>query len=428
MWGAQHPKLRSQPSAADQPQGTQPRRRLPPAPGQAPSMTSAPVSRGQVPRDQAGIPTGAPPSLATGWRPHSEREWEMSDQHLGSDQMEFSVCDGSDVSTRSGEARCSGPFPDRRPQCWLPATRSARDSGARVMGTRRGHACTAGAAAHTHAGPSAGSTALAAPSPARPLQPPPQNDLPTGMLCPRTCSPRALRPPKASPLLETPSSQSSGSEACQGDPGHLPALAGTAGRGPGSAVLCGPRPAPCAGEWPRGAGSLAQPQASPVRGGRAECHQSVPSALQQGLSSTPRCTASEGTERCRGLEPGPSTPCPTPRPAAPAAGPGHGLSARGREHQPGHNAAPRCPSPPGQECHAWPWASRPPCRPRGSRPHQSHAQTAGAHAPPPPPTPAIPGTAASAPLPADPECCPAHSTPPRATTVHSQAEESPAAL
>lgn len=28
--------------------------------------------------------------------------WETFDQHLGSDQMEFSVCDGSDVSTRPG--------------------------------------------------------------------------------------------------------------------------------------------------------------------------------------------------------------------------------------------------------------------------------------------------------------------------------------
>lgn len=28
--------------------------------------------------------------------------WETFDQHLGSDQMEFSVCDGSDISTRPG--------------------------------------------------------------------------------------------------------------------------------------------------------------------------------------------------------------------------------------------------------------------------------------------------------------------------------------
>lgn len=43
---------------------------------------------------------------------HSERGWELSHQHLGSDHMEFSVCDGSDVSTWPGQARCLGLCPD----------------------------------------------------------------------------------------------------------------------------------------------------------------------------------------------------------------------------------------------------------------------------------------------------------------------------
>lgn len=65
-WGAQHRKLRSQPSTADHAQGTQHGRLLPPAPRPGAQHDLCPSSRGQVPRDQAGIPTGDPPSLPPG--------------------------------------------------------------------------------------------------------------------------------------------------------------------------------------------------------------------------------------------------------------------------------------------------------------------------------------------------------------------------
>lgn len=42
-------------------------------------------------------------------------EWEMFDQHLGSDQMEFSTCDGSDVSTRPGRRDAGAHIPTTGP-------------------------------------------------------------------------------------------------------------------------------------------------------------------------------------------------------------------------------------------------------------------------------------------------------------------------
>lgn len=149
------------------------------------------------------------------------------------------------------------------------------------------------------------------------------------------------------------------------------------------------------------------------------CHQTVPSALQQ------RAQLHHKMQSVRG--PGPSTPRPPPRLAAPAAGPGHGPPARGRVHRPRHNATPRCPSHQARSA-THDHGSADPRRPQGSMSPQSHTQTAGAHTPPPPPTPAFPGTAASVPLPTDPERCPVPSAPPRTTAVHSQAEESPTPL
>lgn len=123
----------------------------------------------------------------------------MSDQHLGSDQMEFSVCDGSDVSTRSGEARCSGQCPDRWPQCWLPATGSTQHT----LGSVR--VLTAGALCGPPAPPSppAHFSALGHPLLPRPLQSPPEyNPLPRPVARHSPASPKG--PPKPPSTLETP--------------------------------------------------------------------------------------------------------------------------------------------------------------------------------------------------------------------------------
>lgn len=176
--------------------------RLPP--GQAPSMTSAPVPEARFPETRPAFPQGTrPPFLPASRRPHSEREWEMSDQHLGSDQMEFSVCDGSDVSTWSGEARCSGLYPDRRP---VLAAGPTKHQG--LKGTCGGHSAWPcvhrGAAAHTPAWPSAGSTAPDGSIPrTAPAAPATERTCPRGRPAPRPHSPVPESPKGPTPFRNT---------------------------------------------------------------------------------------------------------------------------------------------------------------------------------------------------------------------------------
>lgn len=172
----------------------------------------------------------------------------MFDQHLGSDQMEFSICDGSDVSTRSGKARCSGPCPDRWPQCWLPATRSSRDMSGLAGGTQSGHACPEGLQPTHLSWPYC---LFPSPEPSHPSQGPCS---PCDRAYPRGCAhspPRPVAPQRSHPLwkpYELEVGTRPKSEACQGAQQNpspnpqqvLPALVGRQrmGGAQGSAVLC----------------------------------------------------------------------------------------------------------------------------------------------------------------------------------------------